>query len=107
MAENSQRDVEVDAFIVSILTGDRLLLCSDGLWEMVRDADIQRIISDNKDPSQVVKLLIQAALAGGGNDNVSIISLTIYVRRSNIMSCLRRQSFHAYSCGRGRSTFGP
>ncbi|HEX6110339.1 MAG TPA: protein phosphatase 2C domain-containing protein [Ktedonobacteraceae bacterium] len=70
-------DVEVDAFTVPLLTGDRLLLCSDGLWEMVRDPDIQRIMSANVEISQVVMLLIQAALAGGGNDNVSIV--VVYV----------------------------
>jgi serine/threonine protein phosphatase PrpC len=70
-------DVEVDLFTVPLLSGDRLLLCSDGLWEMVRDTDIQRIMSSPVDPSMVGTLLVQAALAGGGNDNVSVV--VVYV----------------------------
>jgi serine/threonine protein phosphatase PrpC len=52
--------VEVDTTTVLLAAGDILLLCSDGLWEMVRDP-------------QIAHALIQAALAGGGEDNVSAI----------------------------------
>ncbi len=66
--------VEVDAFTVSLQAGDILLLCSDGLWEMVYDTTIERIMSDHPpDPSRVVKALIQAALDGGGKDNISVV----------------------------------
>jgi serine/threonine protein phosphatase PrpC len=70
-------DVEVDLFTVPLLTGDKLLLCTDGLWEMVRDTEIQRIISSPVDPSAVSTLLVQAALAGGGNDNVSVVVVNV------------------------------
>jgi len=70
-------DVKVDLFTVSLLPGDKLLLCTDGLWEMVRDTEIQRIISSPVDPSAVSTLLVQAALAGGGNDNVSVVVVNV------------------------------
>ena len=44
---------------------------------MVRDAGIQYIMSAPEDPSQVVKLLVQETLAGGGYDNVSVV--VVYV----------------------------
>ena len=70
--------VDVDAFIVPLQVGDKLLLCSDGLWDMVRDPEIQRLMSlPAPDPMQTSKDLIQAALDGGGEDNVSVI--VVYV----------------------------
>jgi len=66
--------VDVDSFIVPLKAGDKLLLCSDGLWDMVRDPEIQRLMSDpTPDPSKTGQKLIQAALNGGGEDNVSVI----------------------------------
>jgi len=69
-----RESVEVDTFSVPLQVGDSLLLCSDGLWEMVRDPDIQGILqSSNSSPSQATTRLIQAALNGGGHDNISVI----------------------------------
>ena len=66
--------VEVDAFTLPLEAGDKLLLCSDGLWEMVYDTAIERIMSNHTcDPSLVVKSLITAALEGGGKDNISVV----------------------------------
>jgi serine/threonine protein phosphatase PrpC len=70
--------VEVDTFKVPLQVGDKLLLCSDGLWDMVRDPDIQRVMSaPMPDPLKTGKALIQAALDGGGEDNVSVIVVYI------------------------------
>lgn len=65
--------VEVDACVVQLAAGDILLFCSDGLWEMVRDQQIATILTSlMPDPSQTAHALLQAALAGGGVDNVSV-----------------------------------
>jgi len=66
--------VEVDPFVVPLQVGDKLLLCTDGLWDMVRDPQIEEVIrSAADDLEQMGDALIQAALDGGGEDNVSII----------------------------------
>ncbi|HEX7735325.1 MAG TPA: PP2C family serine/threonine-protein phosphatase [Ktedonobacteraceae bacterium] len=66
--------VEVDTFQVNLLPGDKLLLCSDGLWDMVRDPLIQEVLGKTtKDPNRTGQDLIKAALDGGGEDNVSVI----------------------------------
>jgi serine/threonine protein phosphatase PrpC len=66
--------VEADTFVEELHYGDVLLLCSDGLWEMVRDEDMQKIIeSSASHPSQTSSMLVQAALDRGGADNVSVV----------------------------------
>jgi serine/threonine protein phosphatase PrpC len=76
--------VEVDMFQEQLQADDVLVLCSDGLWEMVRDEEIQQILaSSNAHPSQISTRLIQAALTHGGADNVSVI--VICVARQNPM----------------------
>jgi PPM family protein phosphatase len=70
--------VEVDGSTVPLAAGDILLLCSDGLWEMVRDPQIAAILSEPApDASRTAHALIQAALAGGGEDNVSAIVVQV------------------------------
>jgi serine/threonine protein phosphatase PrpC len=69
--------IDVDSFTVHLQPGDKLLLCSDGLWDMVRDPAIEQILSTVPDPSQTGNALIKAALDGGGDDNVSVIVVHI------------------------------
>ncbi|HZU66143.1 MAG TPA: protein phosphatase 2C domain-containing protein [Ktedonobacteraceae bacterium] len=69
-----KEEVEVDWFTRSLQEGDCLLLCSDGLWEMVRDQEIARILKRHRaNPSQASSALVQAALKAGGPDNISVI----------------------------------
>ena len=74
-----QASQDVDTFILAVQPGDLLLLCSDGLWEMVRDDQIQEILASNpQQPDQLSAALVQAALDGGGKDNIGVI--VVYVR---------------------------
>jgi serine/threonine protein phosphatase PrpC len=69
--------VEVDSFMVHLLPGDKLLLCSDGLWDMVRDPKIEGVLKSTvPDPTMTADALIKAALDGGGEDNVSVIVIS-------------------------------
>nr|HET6904405.1 protein phosphatase 2C domain-containing protein [Ktedonobacteraceae bacterium] len=73
-ALGEEMGVAVDWFTVSLQPGDRLLLCSDGLWEMVRNPDIERILKQPElNATQSCKALVRAALQGGGLDNISSI----------------------------------
>ena len=70
--------VEVDPFEVQLQPGDKLLLCSDGLWDMVRDPEIKHVLeTPTPDPQQLGDNLIKAALNGGGEDNVSVIVINV------------------------------
>jgi serine/threonine protein phosphatase PrpC len=70
--------VKVDWFTLPVHSGDYLLLCSDGLWEMVRDQEIERIMMKYaSDPPLASAALVKAALEGGGADNISVIVVRI------------------------------
>jgi len=70
--------VDVDKFTVQLREGDKLLLCSDGLWHMVRDPKIEEVIGRPVlNPPMTGDDLIQSALEGGGEDNVSVIVVQI------------------------------
>jgi serine/threonine protein phosphatase PrpC len=70
--------VEVDWFTVPLQMNDRLLLCSDGLWEMVRNPEIEWILKQpDSDSTQKSKSLVKAALKGGGLDNISAIVVRV------------------------------
>lgn len=65
--------VEVQTTHVVMEDGDQLLLCSDGLTDMVSDADIASILAHSSAPQTRCQELIDAALNGGGKDNVTVV----------------------------------
>jgi len=62
---------------VALQPGDRLLLCSDGLWEMVRDPQIAQVLASVPEPDAACQRLIQLANEHGGEDNISAIILKV------------------------------
>jgi protein phosphatase len=68
-----KEEVDVDTFTVPLHRGDRLILCCDGLWEMVQDGEIQRIVEGARTPQQACDALVDAANRAGGEDNISVI----------------------------------
>lgn len=64
-------DLEPDIEGFDVMPGDRLLICSDGLWGEVVDADIERILGTDIDPRRTVNRLLRAANDAGGSDNVT------------------------------------
>jgi serine/threonine protein phosphatase PrpC len=70
--------VKADIFQENLQPGDYLLLCSDGLWEMVRsDRQIVKIIETSNEPSIACKALIAAANEAGGEDNIAVVLVKI------------------------------
>ena len=63
--------IEPDAMIKGFIKGDILLMCSDGLTNMVSEDEIQQIIKEN--PTDSTKLLVQKANDLGGKDNITAI----------------------------------
>jgi protein phosphatase len=67
------KNIEVDIFQEPLHAGDMLLLCSDGLWEMVRDQDLQKVLSEKASPQKICDTLIDMANTNGGEDNITAI----------------------------------
>jgi len=71
-------NVQIDVFKQQLHPGDILLSCSDGLWEMVRNPQIESILNGAPDPQTACTQLLVAANTNGGEDNVSAV--LVYVR---------------------------
>lgn len=70
-----REDVKVDAWGLDIQARDRLLLCSDGLWEMVRNPQIAAILGNAPTPQAACDRLVAAAFDNGGEDNISALAV--------------------------------
>jgi protein phosphatase len=65
--------VQVDTYRHQLRSDDRLILCSDGLWEMVRDEGLEEVLLSEPDPQRACDRLIENANLAGGEDNISVI----------------------------------
>ncbi|MFN2129566.1 MAG: protein phosphatase 2C domain-containing protein, partial [Anaerolineae bacterium] len=68
-----QPSVEVDTAVLSAAPGDRLVLCCDGLWEMLRDEGIEDVLLREADPQRACDIMVEQANEAGGPDNISAI----------------------------------
>jgi len=59
--------------LLDLTPGDVLLLCTDGLTKHVSDTEIAEMLASDPDPEPVCNRLVDAALAGGGTDNVTVV----------------------------------
>jgi len=74
-------EVDVDTAILPIEAGDRILLCSDGLSDMVSEAGISEILAEfPDDPERAARGLLSAALDAGGNDNITVVVVDVKER---------------------------
>lgn len=73
----TERDIEIDIFRVELEGGDKVLMCSDGLWGEVEDRDMESILNTYTDPRIASRELVRAAHHGGGKDNVTLMIVTI------------------------------
>ncbi|GAA4453139.1 PP2C family protein-serine/threonine phosphatase [Phytohabitans houttuyneae] len=67
------RDIDPEYSVRQVLTGDRYLICSDGLSGVVSAETIAETMTEFTDPQQCVERLVQLALRGGGPDNITVV----------------------------------
>lgn len=69
--------VEVDTFSEQVEPGDVVLLCSDGLFNHVRDEEIAQIALTQPDPDRACEQLVALANERGGRDNISVVIVRV------------------------------
>ena len=73
-ALGAERTVDIDFFDLKLEPGDVVLMCSDGLSNMVEDSQLQEIITDtDTDLDEKGRILIREANRNGGKDNIAIV----------------------------------
>ena len=77
-ALGADEEVDVDTAIMPVEAGDRILLCSDGLSDMVHEDGISLILAESPDdPEKAARGLLSAALDAGGNDNITVVVIDV------------------------------
>jgi protein phosphatase len=79
-AVGSPEAMEPDYWLLPVVEGDRLVLCSDGLTGEVDDEQIAAVLLAHADPQQAADALVARALDGGGRDNVTVVVIDARVR---------------------------
>lgn len=69
--------VAVDSWTIPLVSGDRFVLCSDGLVDEVDDAEILSTLRDEPDPERAAARLVAAANSHGGRDNVTVVVVDV------------------------------
>ena len=66
-------DIQPDFFMLDIQEGEKILLCSDGLTNMVDDEKLEEIMSESEELNQMAQECIDEALFFGGLDNIAVV----------------------------------
>jgi PPM family protein phosphatase len=69
--------VTPDYVRLDVVTGDRFVICSDGLTKELTDYGIRHFLDENRDPGAAVQAMLEAALENGGRDNITIVVLDV------------------------------
>ena len=76
-ALGTEDTVDPDVFEISLEPDDRVLFCSDGLSGMVPDEKIEEVLLRPDSPQAAADALVQAALEGGGEDNITVVVVDV------------------------------
>lgn len=76
-AIGSDPHMQPDLYELNVDSGDRILLCSDGITTILEDRDIQRVLASTSSPQECADALVQAALDAGGFDNATAIIIDV------------------------------
>ena len=72
-ALGAEERVEIDFFDFELKSGCVILMCSDGLSNMVEDARMEELIHENQDIEAMGQALLKEANSNGGKDNIAIV----------------------------------
>jgi serine/threonine protein phosphatase PrpC len=69
--------VQVDYFVQPVEANDLVLLCTNGLWHMLRDSRLEELLARGGDPQKLARTLVNEANLAGGEGNVSVILVRV------------------------------
>lgn len=69
--------VQVDYFVKEVEVNDLVLLCTNGLWHMLRDARLQELLASGDNPQKLARTLVEEANLAGGEGNISVILIRV------------------------------
>ncbi len=78
-----EEDLKVDCFFVPLKEGDKVLLCSDGLTNMLEDEEIRQILQLPGSVEERAHELVRTANEHGGRDNIAVIVMEPYADEVN------------------------
>lgn len=91
---DDRQNVRPDTTLLPLATGDTLMLCTDGLTELLDDNSIaQLLLQYDAKPDEACSALIKAAIEAGGNDNITVAIL--HVEKGGIENASRENTEHA------------
>jgi protein phosphatase len=76
-AVGTTENIIIDIFVREITRGDIILLCTDGLTDLLDERDIKQIVADQNDLNQAAQDLINLALSRGGYDNITTVLISV------------------------------
>lgn len=83
-AIGAKDEVEIDFFEYRLKKGDIILMCTDGLSNMVEDEEILHIVKCSRDVVEAVEQLIERAKDNGGSDNIGVIVAQPFADEVNV-----------------------
>ena len=76
-AVGSEQQSDIDVWLVPLVPGQRLLLCSDGLTNAVPTGELEQLLVESPDPATACQGLLDRALGYGARDNVSVVVVDV------------------------------
>ena len=76
--------LEIDFFEYHLRPNDTILMCTDGLSNMVEDEELFSIVKSSRDVVEIVERLIEKANSNGGNDNIGVVIVQPFSNEVNV-----------------------
>lgn len=81
-AIGAQDTIEIDFFNEELKPGDMVLMCTDGLTNMLEDEEIRMILGGQRDIVEMAERLIEAANQNGGKDNIAVVLIEPFAQEA-------------------------
>jgi len=87
----NEHNTQPDIYELALNSGDRLLVCSDGLSGMLELSDIASLLQAHADPQEAADALVEAARDAGGYDNITVIVVNVVNTEEHVLSKQKRR----------------